>query len=54
MRKFLAGGVSAIFLLVLLGVIPVQARPQSEAAGYHSGHDSCHCLMLEIHGVSCC
>jgi len=33
MRKFLAGGVSAIFLLVLLGVIPVQARPQSEAAG---------------------
>ena len=33
MRKFLAGGFSAIFLVVLLGVIPVQARPQSEAAG---------------------
>ena len=33
MRKFLAGGFSAIFLVVLLSVIPVQARPQSEAAG---------------------
>ena len=33
MRKVLAGGFSAIFLVVLLGAIPVQARPQSEAAG---------------------
>ena len=33
MRKLLAGGVSSIFLMVLLEVVPVQARPQSEAAG---------------------
>ena len=33
MRKVLDGGFSVIFLVVLLSVIPVQARPQSEAAG---------------------
>lgn len=33
MRKFLAGGFSAVFSAVLLGLIPVQAQPQSDTAG---------------------
>jgi len=33
MRKFLAGGFSAVFPAVLLGLIPVQAQPQSDTAG---------------------
>jgi hypothetical protein len=33
MRKFLAGGFSAAFLVALLGTVPVQARPQSDTAG---------------------
>jgi hypothetical protein len=32
MRKFLAGGFSAVFPVVLLAVIPVQAQPQTDTA----------------------
>ena len=33
MRKSVAGGFSAVFIATLLGMLPVAARPQSDAAG---------------------
>src|SRR5579862_538568 len=33
MRKFVAGGFSAVFIAILLGMLPLAARPQSDTAG---------------------
>ena len=33
MRKSVVGGFSAVFIAMLLGMLPVEARPQSDAAG---------------------
>ncbi len=33
MRKSVGGGFSAVFIAMLLGILPVEARPQSDAAG---------------------